>query len=205
MAFDPESLRLQLDKLPPSHRTAFAATCCERLLPNYAAFAREVRWGEPETLRAALDHIWRVLDGGTLDRGEINRLVTKCDFVIPDTEDFDTSSVSAALDAGTAVVGTLRSLLDGYTRHIVEVASYCRDTVHMYIQERDDLDYKDPLFDTKIEEDPLMKRELARQAAVLSELANNPTLDGALLKRLRDESADGGRSNIGRTARDLSS
>ena len=206
MAFDPESLRLQLEKLPPRHRTAFAAACCERLLPNYAAFAREVRWGEPETLRAALDHMWRVLDGGSFDRGEVNRLVEKCDSVIPDTEDFDTSSVSAALDAGTAVVEALRSLLDGDTQRVVDVASFCRDTVDMYIQDRDRLDYNsDPLFETKIAQDPLMKRELARQAAVLLELANNPTLEGAFLKQLRDESADGGRSNIGRTAGDLSS
>jgi len=206
MAFDPEFLRLQLDKLPARHRTTFAAACCERLLPNYAAFAREVRWGEPETLRAALDHIWRVLGGGSLDRGEINRLVAKCDSVIPDTEDFDTSSVSAALDAGTAVVETLRSLLDGDSQRVVDVASFCRDTIDMYIQDRDRLDYNsDPLFETKIAQDPLMKRELARQAAILSELASNPVLDGAFVKRLREESADGGRSNIGRTAGDLSS
>jgi uncharacterized protein YjaG (DUF416 family) len=203
-SFDPESLKHDLDRLPQTHRVAFAATCCERLLPNYAAFAREVHWGEPETLRAALDYIWSFLNSRRADLDEVNRLIRLCDGVIPDTEDFDTSSVSAALDAGTAVVGTLRSLLDDDTKHVVEVASYCRDTVHMYIQDRDDLDYGDPLFDTKIERDPLMKRELARQSAVLSELANNPVLDEAFLERLRDESADGGRSNIGRTG-DLSS
>jgi uncharacterized protein YjaG (DUF416 family) len=49
--------------------------------------------------------------------------------------------VSAALDAGTAVVETLQSLLDGDSKQIVDVASFCRDTVDMYIQERDHLDY----------------------------------------------------------------
>jgi uncharacterized protein YjaG (DUF416 family) len=185
---------------------AFAAACCERLLPNYSAFAGEVRWGKPETLRAALDAIWDVLGGGTFDRGEIARHIEQCDAVIPDTEKFDTSSVSAALDAGNAVVETLRSLLDGDSQRIVDVASFCRDTVDMYIQDRDQLDYNgDPLFETKISEDPLMQRELARQSATLSELSRNTVLDGATLKRLRDESADGGRSNIGRTAHDLRS
>jgi hypothetical protein len=75
----------------------------------------------------------------------------------------------------------------------------------MYIQDRDDLDYKDALFDMKVEQDPLMRRELARQSGTLSKLSNNPVLDGTFLKGLRDESADGGRSNIGRTARGLSS
>lgn len=205
MQFDPVSLEQKLDRLPRSHRTAFAATCCERLLPNYSAFAREVDWDEPETLRGALDYIWNALVGARVDPREIDRLIERCETVIPDTEDFETSSVSAALDAGTAIVGTLRSLLDDDTKHIVEVASYCRDTVHMYIQDRDDLDDRDPSFDEKIAQDPSMKRELGRQAVVLSELANHPVLDGALLKRLGDESADGGRSNIGRTARDLPS
>ena len=205
MPFEPDSLGRELDQLPRAHRVAFAAACCERLLPNYAAFAHEVQWGEPDTLRGAVDHIWSVLAGSHLDRAEIERLIEQCDSVIPDTEDFDTISVSSALDAGAAVVGTLRSLLDGDTRHIVEVASYCRDTVHMYIQDRDDLDDKDSSFDMKIERDPLMRRELARQSAVLSELAGNPVLDGTFLRRLRDESADCGRSNIGRTARGLSS
>jgi uncharacterized protein YjaG (DUF416 family) len=204
-SFDPEWLKRNLDQLAWRHRTAFAAACCERLLPNYAAFAREEHWGEPHTLRAALDYIWSVLNGRAMDPDEVNRLIRQCDGVIPDTANSDASSVSAALDAGTAVIGTLRSLLDANTKDVVEVASYCRDTVHMYIQERDDLEYDDPLFETKIERDPLMRRELARQSAVLSELANNPVLDGELLKRLRDESADGGRSNIGRTAHELSS
>ena len=199
MNFDPDFLGRELRRLPRTHRVVFAAACCERLLPNYAAFTREVHWGDPHALREALDYIWRTVSGGSVDRDEINRLIKQCDAVIPDTEDFETSFVSAALDAGTAVVGTLRSLPDGDTKHVLEVTSYCRDTVHMYIQDRDDLDYRDPLFDTKIEQDPLMKRELERQAAILSKLANNPVLDDSLLKSIRDESADGGRSNIGRT------
>jgi uncharacterized protein YjaG (DUF416 family) len=195
------SLERQLDRLPPGHRVAFAAACCERLLPNYAAFAREVGWGEPATLRSAVDYVWSVLAGGTWNHGEIDRFIKRCDAAIPDTEDFETILVSGALDAGTAVVQTLRALLDGDPKRIVDVASFCRDTVDMYIQNRDQLDYDtDPSFEERIEQDPLMTRELARQSATLTELAANPVLDGALLQRIRAESADGGRSNIGRRA-----
>jgi len=204
VSFDPKSLKRDLDRLSRTHRVVFAAACCERLLPNYSAFAQQVRWGNPETLRAALDYIWDTVEnGGAVDREEINRLIERCDAVIPDTADFDTSSVSAALDAGTAVVETLRSLLDGDSQRVVDVASFCRDTVDMYIQDRDHLDYNnDPLFETKIAQDPLMKRELARQSAILLELATHPVLDRSLLRRLREESADGGRSNIGRSTPD---
>jgi uncharacterized protein YjaG (DUF416 family) len=199
VSFDPISLKHGLDQLTAMRRVVFGAACCERLLPNYAAFAHEVQWGQPEILRAALDYVWHVIDSGNVDRAEINRLVEECDAVIPDTEDFDTSSVSAALDAGSAVVETLRALLDGDSQRIVDVASFCRDTVHMYIQDRDQLDYdSDPLFETKIMQDPLMERELGRQSAVLSELLNTRVFDRAMLNRLRG----GGQSSIGRTAPD---
>lgn len=206
MYFDANGLKFDLERLPQSHRVAFAAACCERLLPNYSAFVREVRWGAPETLRAALDYIWRVLENlEAVDRETTNRLIEQCDAVMPDTADFDTSAVSAALDASAAVGETLRSLLDGDSRRVVDVASFCRDTVDMYIQDRDHLDYNiDPLFETKIVDDPLMRRELARQSATLSELAAHPVLDSSFLRRLREESADGGRSNIGRSTHDLS-
>lgn len=48
-----KSLKPQLERLPPKHRTAFAATCCERLLPNYSEFTRQVEWDEPDTLRGS--------------------------------------------------------------------------------------------------------------------------------------------------------
>jgi uncharacterized protein YjaG (DUF416 family) len=200
--FDPDLLEYELRRLPRPHRVAFAAACCERLLPNYAEFVREVRWGDTALLRGALDYIWSAIGVGSVSVSgeELNRLIQLCDDVIPDTEDFETSLVSAALDAGTAVVGTLRALLDGDTKHVIEVASYCRDTVHMYIQDRDNLDYRDPLFDIKIERDPLMRREFERQSAILSKLASHPVLDERVVKSIRDESADGGRSNIGHTA-----
>ena len=200
MSFDPEFLERELSRLPQMHRVVFAAACCERLLPNYAAFARQVHWGDPNTLRRALDYIWRSITERSVDRGAVDFLMRECDAVVPDTEDFETGLVSAALDAGTAILGTLHALLDGGTNHVLEVASYCRDTVHMYIQDRDDLDYRDPLFDSKIERDPLMTREIERQSALLSTLATSPILDDRLLKSIREESADGGRSNIGLTA-----
>lgn len=204
MSFDPDSLKRALEQISWKHRAVFGAACCERLLPNYVAFVEEVRWGEPETLRSGIDYVWSVATGGLLNPAEVQRLIQRCDSIIPDAEDFATPSVSAALDAGTAVVETLQSLLDSDVQRIVDVASFCRDTVDMYIQNRDRLDYNnDPLFETKIARDPLMKRELDRQSAILTDLAENPVLDGALLRRLRKESADGGRSNIGLGTRGL--
>jgi hypothetical protein len=43
--FDEDKLCLQLGVLSERHRIAFAASCCERMLPNYDAFAAMERWG----------------------------------------------------------------------------------------------------------------------------------------------------------------
>jgi hypothetical protein len=42
--FDP--LEKELEDLPGLHRVAFAAACCERMVPNYSAFYRMYDWGD---------------------------------------------------------------------------------------------------------------------------------------------------------------
>jgi hypothetical protein len=193
MRFDPEDLGRKLAALPPYHRVAFAAACCERLLPNYAVFSRSDSWGDTGILRTALDEAWRAVERQEVDEPKLRSLLSECERIIPDTEDFDTPLVSAALDAGSAVLETLRLCLDGDQQRAVDVASFARDTVDMFIQERDDMDYDDPRFEERIAEDPLMLRELGKQQADLELLQHRPKLTPSLLKRLREGS---GGSNI---------
>jgi uncharacterized protein len=48
-----ELIKAEIEELPPLNRIAFAASCCERLLPNYYIFAREESEGNPDALRNA--------------------------------------------------------------------------------------------------------------------------------------------------------
>ena len=195
--FEPESVRRRAELLPPLHRVAFAASCCERLLPNYEAFSSEMRWGSPGILRSGLDYVWRVLERKQVDHSEVQRLVQLCEKIIPDTEEFSSAYTSAALDAGTAVVETLRLLIDSTPQRLVDIATFSRDTVDMFIQQRDHLDFNtDPAFENKICRDPLMVRELTRQDRVLKQLSDQPTLDRFFIKRLRDDAYNHGVSNI---------
>ncbi|MFB2919332.1 MULTISPECIES: DUF416 family protein [Aerosakkonema] len=72
---DLEALEKELEGLPPLHRVAFAASICERLLPNYDVFYREEAWGDPSILRTALDEVWQILQGKPLDEPKINQLM----------------------------------------------------------------------------------------------------------------------------------
>jgi hypothetical protein len=70
-----DSLKKELEGISPLHRVAFAASLCERVLPNYSAFSREEGWGDPSVLRAALDEVWQILLGKPLDESKIHQLM----------------------------------------------------------------------------------------------------------------------------------
>ncbi|HAG81307.1 MAG TPA: hypothetical protein DCL61_09060, partial [Cyanobacteria bacterium UBA12227] len=61
--FEFDTLAQELEGLSPIHRVAFAAACCERMLPNYNTFCRQVDWGDPSVPRKALDEVWQILQG----------------------------------------------------------------------------------------------------------------------------------------------
>ena len=188
-----ESLQKQLATLPTLHRVAFAAACCERLLPNYIAFSKLEGWGDAEVLRSALDHVWQSIMERRFDEALIREFISKVEANTPDTEAFDSAITSAALDAGTAIAETLECCLDGDPIRVAQVANFARDTVDMHIQERDDMDYSDPQFEEKIAQDSLMIKELRRQSEDLQFLKGLSTLEPQHIEHLR---AVNGYSNI---------
>jgi hypothetical protein len=154
-------------------------------------------WGRPEILRRSLNEVWDSLERGiSLSTDRIDALKQQCDQIIPDTEDFSSTYTSAALDAGTAVLATLECCRNGDPKHALDAASFCIDTVDMYIQDRDSLDYSDVEFEHKIYTDPLMVRELEGQRKDLLELAHSESLNSDLLRKLRSNPEYQGKSNI---------
>lgn len=190
--FDIDVLKQRLETLSAKQRIAFAASCCERLLPNYYAFAAMEKWGNAALLRKALDEVWGLLKGRIPSRDRVEQLIAECERVIPDTEDFCSASVSAALDAGVCIIETLHCCLDGDAEHAVTVASQARDTVHMYVQARDDVSYSDPEWEQRIFNDPLMIEELEKQEQDLKDIESTCELTAEFLDRLRESSSASG-------------
>jgi uncharacterized protein YjaG (DUF416 family) len=195
LTFDLDRLTKELSGLPPRRRVAFAASCCERLLPNYAAFARDANWGSPSVLREALDQVWAVAGGDNPNPERIRELRTATDRVMPDTESFSSDYTSSALDAGVAVLQALECCIDGDPATSAQAASSARDTVDMYIQTRDGLQYGAVDFETRIRCDSLMVKELEKQRADVQLLASSPFSDKEIATILRSSSET--KSNIG--------
>lgn len=163
-----QSLQAEVEGLPDKGRLAFLLSIAERLYPNYAAFSRSERWGDPSQLRHAMDLGWAALAGNQVNTSAIEGNLSRLESVTPDTERSRSPLVSAALDAAVCGALVLEFLLGGEAEKILEAASLARDTVDMYVQELTSLDAQDPLLEGKILRHPLMQRELGRQKSDLN-------------------------------------
>lgn len=184
--FDETSLLLKLEGMPAWKRVAFMAYCCERMLPNYAAFKAQAGYGNNAVLRAALDVIWEWVENEQTDEDMV-ALARACEQQAPDTSEFSSPYTSAALDAATAIAATAEALSDTTASKVIEVASLARDTIDLFVQEIDDLDPNDPRLEKKIRRSDLMQAELRTQRQSLEKLKGLSNGDKKLRAHLREQ------------------
>jgi len=182
VVLDIHKLTSDLRSLPHKKQVAFAASVAERLSPNYEAFSRGSSWGDPRVLRRGLDAVWAFVRGGHLAPDAVKSLQRAITKVTPEPGEFESALASAALDAANAVNESLTCCLRQDPKRVAEIAGFARDTIDMFIQVRDGLQYGRADFETHIQRDPLMLNELRRQADTLAwlranELENSDHLD----------------------------
>lgn len=167
-----------LYELEPKKQLTFAYLACERLYPNYLNFVSKFQFGDASVLRTAIDYILSCILNGTIDSSLTKKLILSVEKNTPDTEDFDTIFVSSALDACTSVAEALDFLLDKQDSRIKDISTVAIDSVHMYIQEFESLDFNtDKNFQKKIYSHPLMVREIAIQTGIINYLSNCNSID----------------------------
>jgi uncharacterized protein YjaG (DUF416 family) len=204
--FDLEAVEKELTRLPPLHRVAFAASCCERLLPNYSAFAREEGWGNPAVLRTALDEVWQILQGKPADAARIGQLREDCIHAMKydeyDEEILKSEYNYEAEQAAIAIYNALEACLDPTPQLAVEVARCVVNTVDEFIRALKEIAnpswYKKPYEEQEeeIAHHPFIIREIAKQREDLQRLKEVETLDRDFLEWLRTSFDNEGRSAI---------
>lgn len=194
MKFDRELLLSNIEKMTREKRIAFGASCCERLLPNYKKFTETENWGDYSLMRNILDKIWGHVLNNPISEVRIKQMMEECNNMTPDSEDFSSIYTSFAIDAGGAIHETLNCCLDSKSEHIVDVASFARDSVDMFIQERDNMDYSEINFEEKILNDFLMQNELQRQEREVELLMNQNILNEQFINNVLI--VDKGKSNL---------
>lgn len=168
LSFDIDALRTRIGGLSHQRKVAFLLLIAERLIPNYAAFSHYHNWGDSKILEQALDCGWIFLMENLVDIESIQRCVERCESITPDTEDFISEYVSAALDAAVCCSYVLDLLLRDESEVVIQGAILAHDTVDMYIQDLLQLDPQDPRAEEKIRRHALMQRELMQQNADLA-------------------------------------
>ena len=193
---DEAQLEEELLPLAFEHRVAFAACCCERLLPNYRAFSLMEGWGDYLFLRGALDEVWSWLAGERLSESNVRGAAERCAELAPDTEEFASLFVSAAGDAAAAVAYTLECCLDGEAARAATVGRLAAESVYMYLltvnDPLTDAHASDPAFEQAMESAPLMRAEVGKQRADLDRLKSLRVLNSETLRGLRESSARSG-------------
>lgn len=185
-----QEIKRRLMPLKDEQKLLFAVLTCERLYPNYEYFQNTFSWGDSKVLSNAIGIIYQnLIKKDLFEKSEIQELINEIDVITPDTEDFSEIFVSFALDACTSLYSSLNFILDQKLEHIVDVAIYARDTVDMFIQERDNLSYDLVNVEDRIATDPLMIHEKVRQIDVIDRLSlkKSTKIDNQLIEELRDK------------------
>lgn len=193
--YDFESLEKEIEKLPPLHRIAFAASGCERLLPNYNAFSREENWGDISILRKALDEVWQILGGKPVDVTAIKQLKFDCysDNIVPNAEDF-AGFCGLAQEACSAIYYTLDACIDQTPKTILKIAEYLAAGIELF--QDWNIDMNSPEYIETIAKHPFAVKEMAKQNEDLQRLKDAEILEPELLEWLRTTSHNNGKSLI---------
>jgi len=199
-----ELTKAEIEELPPLHRVAFAASCCERLLPNYYVFFREEGEGNPAALRTALDEIWQILRGKAAEAEKIEILITNCqEAIVPGDYILKSRYGAESHLAVAAILSTLKACLDWENLEaIAKVVQVVGDTIFEFLdieKEITEPDWSQKSWELQVEEisnHSFTLREIAKQREDLQRLKEIETLDQEFLEWLRTSFDNGGRSLI---------
>jgi uncharacterized protein len=191
----------ELEELPPLHRLAFAASICERMLPNYAAFSKTTGMGNFAVLRSALDEIWEILQGKPINVEIIDRLLRDCQDAVPDRDDGGQYNYEAE-ETAIAILYTLEANLEPTPSRVAKVSEHVGDLLYnLVLAEKETIDpcWEEKPFNDQIKDvvrHPFAVREIAKQNEDLQRLKSIKTLDPDFLKWLRTSFDNDGKSLI---------
>lgn len=179
-----------INNLTDKGKMLFAILTCELLYPNYVAFSTRENWGNPGVLKGGISLVYQaIIKDDLFSEQEINDMIISLDLVTPDTEDFESILTSFALDACTSLYSSLYYLINKDLAYILDISTYARDTVDMYIQEKDNMNSLDRSIDIQIDHDDFMIKEKQRQRDLINKLSAinlNEITDG-LIEGLRSK------------------
>jgi uncharacterized protein YjaG (DUF416 family) len=189
----------QLLKLDHKKQIVFAYLTCERLYPNFLYFHNNYKFGNPHILREAIEFIYNSIITADTDNKKIHQLLKDIDTNTPYPGDFNTTFASAALNACGVIYETLNLLSNAKDsgKLIKDISTMATDTIDLYIQEHDNLDYNtDEDFEDKIFHNPLMQSELRIQKGIIVYLSKIHRVDATDIETLKELQFNNNKGNL---------
>lgn len=168
----PGEIQKELSKLSSKAKLLFGAVTCDHLYPNYLNFQKKINWGNPHTLRDAIDVIYlSIANDSLVTSDDIPALLDQVELNTPRPDSYPGADAYLALDACTAVMSGLEYIITADPDCIVAIATYARDTVGTYIRVRNGFERHEAVAGPGIAGDPLMIYEKQRQLKLIQAIA----------------------------------
>jgi uncharacterized protein YjaG (DUF416 family) len=131
-----DTFQKQVNALSYEKGLAMAVLLCQKLLPDYQAFSAAHQWGDPSTLKEALQSC-KTAQTHSATKEEIDPLFQRVYSVTPDTEDFGNYDGSYALNAAAALLHALRYISGKDPKDIFAIGTLYTDTIDVKLHEMD--------------------------------------------------------------------
>jgi uncharacterized protein YjaG (DUF416 family) len=191
-----EKILKSLEKLNNQQLLAFSYLCSSYMIDNYKVFTKKYNWGNVLVLINALDTIENVLFNKRDEIYDLTKLIILVDKEIPNTSNFSTILCSFALDSSNCILETLNFIKTHEVEYAKNIAIFCRDTVDMYIQEINDMDYNNPKFEEEISKHELMISELERQGEIIKKLKTEKEFNQDIMTKFENINKKTNRPNL---------
>jgi uncharacterized protein YjaG (DUF416 family) len=170
----------RLNKLSFQQKLVFVYFVFQRLFPNYIAFHKKEKWGNPQIWIDSSNLLKEFIlnPSNTISKDRIEELKK----VTPDTDEFSGFSASLALDACAALLEGFGFIEDKDSKRIVNISTSSLDLTQMYIEFRDKTDNGDYTYD-----DPLFIEEIDFQHSILNLIENQQQIDETFLTKTEIE------------------
>jgi uncharacterized protein YjaG (DUF416 family) len=145
-----------------------------RLVPGFVFFAKKHGLLErSEDFLRALSKIQSTYDVALLKQSEADEVASVIANLTPDTNDYDDTSVSYALDAASAAWLLATCLGSPVHEKVLQISSLSIDSADRVIQELERIDFFNKDIEKLIRNHEIMQKELATQARIVEIAGKN--------------------------------
>jgi len=117
----------------------FAIDICERQKKDYSNFSSLSGFGNPSKIEAVVN---KLKTEELLDVNIIEKTISELEEICPDTEDFQITEVSYALNCVTSIIDLLNFIKTHNQEYILNISTYYLDTIDFKIYEAEEKNEK---------------------------------------------------------------